>query len=179
MRLALLAPTSIDMAVPICAAPTASPIITRRTGLSVAQPMPLMKLATARCQTASRCRCASGRQSERRDHHADDDDDQRGAPLHAFGDGAEEGAEQTHRQQPQHGHHGDDERRTGVLVDEHADRDGLHPADDEHDETDEPEAPEIRAVDQPGRAAGRPGRQLFPARKGVPRRFSLRLCLGW
>ena len=46
------------MAVPICAAPTASPIITRRTGLSVAHPMPLMKLATARCQTASRCRCA-------------------------------------------------------------------------------------------------------------------------
>ena len=58
MRLALLAPTSSDIALPICAAPTASPIITRRTGLSVAQPTPLMKLASARCQMASSCRCA-------------------------------------------------------------------------------------------------------------------------
>ena len=49
----------------------------------------------------------------------------------------------------------------GLLIDEHADRDGLHPADREHDEADEPQAPEIRAVDQPGRAAGRPGRSGF------------------
>ncbi len=52
MRLALLAPTSSDMALPIRLPPTTSPIITRRTGLSVAQPRPLRKLATARCQTA-------------------------------------------------------------------------------------------------------------------------------
>ena len=52
MRLALLVPTSIDIATPIFWLPTTSPIMTRRTGLSVAQPRPLMKLATASCQTA-------------------------------------------------------------------------------------------------------------------------------
>ena len=51
--LALLAPTSIDIAALIRSGPTASPIIVRRTGLSVAQPMPLQKAATASCQTAS------------------------------------------------------------------------------------------------------------------------------
>ena len=54
MRLALLAPTSNDMAVLIWPPPTTSPIITRRTGLSVAQPSPFRKLATARCQIARR-----------------------------------------------------------------------------------------------------------------------------
>ena len=43
--LALLAPTSIDIAASIRSGPTTSPIIVRRTGLSVVQPMPLMKLA--------------------------------------------------------------------------------------------------------------------------------------
>ena len=52
MRLALLAPTSSDIAVLIWLLPTTSPIITRRTGLSVAQPRPLRKLAAARCQSA-------------------------------------------------------------------------------------------------------------------------------
>ena len=119
-----------------------------------------------------------GRKNQRCDHHTGDDDDQRGAPLHALGDGTEEGAEQTHRQQAQHGHHCNDERRAGVLIDEDADGDGLHPADDEHDETDEPEAPEIRAVDQPGRAVGRPGRTGFLHGRAFLGRFSLRLCLG-
>jgi hypothetical protein len=44
-----------------------------------------------------------------------------------------------------------------MLIDEYADRDGFHPADHEDDEADEPQPPEIRAVDQPSRAAGRPG----------------------
>ncbi len=54
MRLALLLPTSIDIAWLIRSGPATSPIITRRTELSVAQPMPFQKLAAARCQTA-RC----------------------------------------------------------------------------------------------------------------------------
>lgn len=53
MREALDAPTSSDIAMPIRSDPTASPIITRRTGLSVAQPRPLRKLVSARCQTSS------------------------------------------------------------------------------------------------------------------------------
>jgi len=53
MRLALFVPTSIAMAAPMRSVPTTSPIIMRRTGLSVAQPMPLTTQAAARCQTAS------------------------------------------------------------------------------------------------------------------------------
>ncbi len=53
IRLALLAPTSSDIAAPIRSWPTTSPIIVRRTGLSVVQVMPLIKLASARCQTSS------------------------------------------------------------------------------------------------------------------------------
>ena len=53
MRLALLLPTSKDIASPMRAGPTTWPISIRRTGLSAAQAMPLMKLASARCQTAS------------------------------------------------------------------------------------------------------------------------------
>ena len=53
MRLALAAPTSNAMAVAMRSRPTTSPIIVRRSGLSVAQPQPLMKLATANCQTSS------------------------------------------------------------------------------------------------------------------------------
>src|SRR5829696_2393724 len=53
MRLALLAPTSSDIAVLIRSRPTTSPIITRRTGLSVHQPHLLMKLASASCQISS------------------------------------------------------------------------------------------------------------------------------
>ena len=58
MRLALLLPTSADMAAPIRAMPTTWPIIIRRTGLSAAQARPLMKLATPRCHTASIPACA-------------------------------------------------------------------------------------------------------------------------
>ena len=54
MRLALLLPTSMDIAWLMRSGPATSPIITRRTELSVAQPMPFQKLAAARCQT-SRC----------------------------------------------------------------------------------------------------------------------------
>ena len=54
MRLALLAPTSSDIAALILPGPTTSPIIVRRIGLSVVHAMPLTKLATARCQTRSR-----------------------------------------------------------------------------------------------------------------------------
>ena len=50
MRLALLLPTSMDIAWPIRSGPATSPIITRRTELSVAQPMPFQKLAAPRCQ---------------------------------------------------------------------------------------------------------------------------------
>ena len=53
MRLALFAPTSIDIAALIRSGPTTSPIIVRRTGLSVVQMMPLKRLARARCQTSS------------------------------------------------------------------------------------------------------------------------------
>ena len=53
IRLALPAPTSSAIAVAIRSRPTTSPIIMRRKGLSVAQPQPLTKLATASCQTSS------------------------------------------------------------------------------------------------------------------------------
>lgn len=53
MREALFAPTSIDIAMFIRSPPAACPIITRRIGLSAAQPQPLMKLASATCHTAS------------------------------------------------------------------------------------------------------------------------------
>ena len=101
------------------------------------------------------------RQHERGRHHAGDDDDERGAPLHPLGHRAQERAEQTHRQQAQHRHHGNDEGGAGGLVDEHADRDGLHPADHENHQPDEPEAPEISVVDQPRGAAGGSGRCCF------------------
>ena len=54
IRLALLVPTSTDIAALMRAGPTTSPIIMRRTGLSLAQATPLTKLPTARCQTSSR-----------------------------------------------------------------------------------------------------------------------------
>ncbi len=65
MRLALPAPTSRAMPVPMRSRPIASPIIMRRSGLSVAQPQPLMKLATARCQTSRRpCQATSANAAE-------------------------------------------------------------------------------------------------------------------
>ena len=150
--------------------PTTSPIITRRTGLSVAQPTPLMKLVDGEMPDLEHVQVRERGKHQGVDQHHHDDQDKRGAPFHAVGERAEEGAEQAHRQQAQHRHHCDDERRFGALVDEHADRDRLHPAHREHDEPDEPEAPEVGVVDQPGRAAGPAGHARFMHGKDDPRR---------
>ena len=53
MRLELAAPTSSAIAVAMRSRPMTSPMMVRRSGLSVAQPQPLMKLAAAKCQTSS------------------------------------------------------------------------------------------------------------------------------
>ena len=66
MRLALLLPTSKDIACPMRAGPTTWPISIRRTGLSAAQAMPLTKLASARCQTASMPRHGQRREARPR-----------------------------------------------------------------------------------------------------------------
>ena len=52
MRLALLEPTSKIMAWPMRSAPTTRPIMRRRSGKSVDQIVPEIRLATARCQIA-------------------------------------------------------------------------------------------------------------------------------
>jgi hypothetical protein len=57
---------------------------------------------TGECQVphGEQMQVCQGRKRQRRDHHAEDNDDERGASLHPFRDGAEECAEQSHRQQP-------------------------------------------------------------------------------
>ena len=51
---------------------------------------------------------------------------------------AEEYSEQAHRKQAEHGHHRDQKRRIGALVDHNPDRDGLHPAHGGDDQADIP-----------------------------------------
>ena len=149
MRLALLAPTSSDIAVPICSRPTTSPIITRRTGLSVHQPHPLMKLASARCQISS-CPVRSRTREDRGGAaHQQHDDEQRRRAIKAFRKRAEKHPEETHRQQTEHGHHRDQKRRIGALVDHNPDRDGFHPAHGGDDQADIPQTPEVRRLDHP------------------------------
>ena len=58
-RLTLLTPTSTDKAGPMRCAPTESPIIMRRTGLSAAQQIPLIKQPTPKCQMLSQPMLAS------------------------------------------------------------------------------------------------------------------------
>ena len=53
MRLAFWATTSSAIAVDMRSRPTLSPIMVRRSGLSVSQPKPLTSAPTARCQTCS------------------------------------------------------------------------------------------------------------------------------
>ena len=53
MRLTFWATTSSAIAVDMRSRPTLSPIMVRRSGLSVSQPKPLTSAPTARCQTCS------------------------------------------------------------------------------------------------------------------------------
>ena len=98
---------SIDMAAPMRSLPMTSPIAARRTGLSAAQAMPLAKEPTATCQTASRPEMASAASATSVTSSIRIMPSSDGAPLHPLGGGAQEGAEQPHRQQPQHGDQGD------------------------------------------------------------------------
>ena len=149
MRLALLAPTSIDIAAPIRSGPTTSPIIVRRTGLSVVQAMPLTKLASATCQTASApVQASSARTSEVSSIEMTTTISavRRSMPL---GQGADHRAEQRHRQHAQHRHHRDDEGRAGVLIGEDRDRQHFQPAHREDDEADQPEPAKIGFAKKP------------------------------
>ncbi len=146
---ALLAPTSSDIAVPIFSRPTTSPIMTRRTGLSVDQPNPLRKLATARCQTSS-CPAISRTASKADVPLISSTTMNRVRPRsNLSAQRAEKDAEQTHRKQPQHGHHRDQKSRIGALVDDNADRDGFQPAHGGDHQADIPQAPEVRGLDDP------------------------------
>ena len=143
MRLELPAPTSSAIAVAMRSRPMTSPMIVRRSGLSVAQPQPLMKLAAAKCQTSSVPSQATI--DSRADVRASSADHagERQPPVEPLGEGAEEGAEQAHRQQAQHGDHGDDEGRAGLLVDDDAHDDRLQPAHGRDDHADVPQPPVV------------------------------------
>ena len=161
--LALLAPTSIDIAALIRSSPTTSPIIVRRTGLSVVQPMPFKKLATASCHTASSPAKASTARVSEVSPIDSDDEDQRGAPFEPLGDGADHRAEQRHRQHPQHGQRGDDEGRAGVLISEHGDRQHLEPAHREDHQADQPQAARNRARRSARRGGSAPRSAMLAA----------------
>jgi hypothetical protein len=87
--------------------------------------------------------------------HQRDHADLRGAPLDPFRHRAKHRAEQPHRQQAQHGHHGNEEGRASGAVDEHRDGQGFQPADDEHDQPGVPQAPEVAVGEQQGLARRR------------------------
>ncbi len=48
------------------------------------------------------------REDQRAQQHRNNNDDQRAAPLEPLGEGADDGAEERHRQHPQHGQERDD-----------------------------------------------------------------------
>ena len=124
--------------------PTASPIIMRRSGLSVAQPKPLTKLAERELPDLRAVPVPGERRSAAEvTAISAEQAGQREAPVEPFGERPEEGAEQAHRQQAQHGDHGDEEGRVGLLVDDDADGHGLQPAHGRDDHADEPKPPEI------------------------------------
>ena len=95
-----------------------SPIITRRRGLSVAQPQPLMKLAMASCQTSRVAVQATT------DSQADVTAIRPTMPAwvrrrsNRSVKGPEKGPEQAHGEQAEHGNLGDEEGRAGLLVDD-------------------------------------------------------------
>ncbi len=149
MRLALLVPMSIDMARPTCSGRTTSPIRMRRTGLSLDQVTPFKQRRRRQVpdfELAERGQDRErGRAGKEREHH----DKQQVAALEPVGDHAHEGAEERHRQQPQHGDHGDEEGRARPLIDEHAHRQHLEPAHDEEDEAQRPQAHEVARGEDP------------------------------
>ncbi len=79
--LALLAPTSIDIAALIRSGPTTSPIIVRRTGLSVDQPMPLQKRRDRQMPDGELAGPGQQRQGQRGQRHRQHDE--RSAPCAA------------------------------------------------------------------------------------------------
>ncbi len=76
----------------------------------------------------------------------------RSKPL---GQGADDGAEQRHRQHAQHRQQRDDERRAGALISEDGDRQHLQPAYRENHDPDEPQPAKIGFAEKP-----RPGRSV-------------------
>ena len=74
--------------------------------------------------------------------------DQRIAPFETIGRDTDKSAEQTHRNQPQHGQHGDDEDRPRELIREQAKGQHFEPADQVGDKPDEPEPPEVGECQQ-------------------------------
>jgi hypothetical protein len=110
---AVVGGVSIDSADPMRSAPTESPIIIRRTGLSATQAEPLRKLAAARCQTAIASKARQDRQRER-DRRRYRDDQREDAPaVEALGrPGALPKAptEWPSGRRRQHREHGDDDK---------------------------------------------------------------------
>ena len=143
MRLAFWATTSSAIAVDMRSRPTLSPIMVRRSGLSVSQPKPLTSAPTARCQTCSVPSAAMAASTTDVAASRAIMAASISAPVEALDEGAEKGAEQAHRQQPQHGDHRDEERRIGLAVDDHAHHHRLEPAHDRVDEADRQQAPEV------------------------------------
>jgi hypothetical protein len=76
--------------------------------------------------------------------HQKHDDEERSSAIKAFGNRAEKHPEQAHRKQTEHGHHRDQKRRIGALLDDNSDRNGFHQAHGSDDQADIPQAPEVR-----------------------------------
>jgi hypothetical protein len=128
MRLALLAPTSSDIAVLIRSRPTTSPIITRRTGLSVTPAAPVDEAGERELPNLELSGPVQKCEDRRSATHQKHDDEERSSAIKAFGNRAEKHREQAHRKQTEHGHHRDQKRRIGALLDDNSDRNGFHPA---------------------------------------------------
>jgi hypothetical protein len=75
-------------------------------------------------------------------HHQYDNEESSSA-IKAFGKRAEKHPEETHGKQPEHGHHRDQKRRIGALVDDNSNRDGFQPAHGGDDRADIPQTPEV------------------------------------
>ena len=88
-------------------------------------------------------------EDRRGDGHDKHDDEESSAAIKAFRKRAEKHPEETHRKQTEHGHHRDQKRRIGALVDDDPDRDGFQPAHGGDDQADIPQAPEVRCPDHP------------------------------
>jgi hypothetical protein len=142
MRLALLAPTSSDIAVLIRSRPTTSPIITRRTGLSVQQPHLLMKLASASCQNLELSGPAQKCEDRRSATHQKHDDEERSSAIKRSAS-----APRKNPNRPIGSRRSMviiETRNAGALVDDNSDRNSFHPAHGSDDQADIPQEPEVR-----------------------------------